>query len=68
MGRLEGVEQTPFVQQLLARATSFLRLVSRWEDSDPGDSERSSVVRRVLDLQIDLMKAGYESVEAPLDS
>jgi len=69
IGRLECAAQTPVVQQLTARAMGFRWVVARWETPSvcvPSEDERSWVLKRVLDLQIELMKAGYESPE--LDS
>lgn len=66
LGRLAGAAQTPVVQQLTARATCFRSTVAQWETAMPSDSERAWVLKRVLDLQIELMKAGYESPD--LDS
>jgi hypothetical protein len=63
MGRLTSAAQTPAVQQLAARANNYRRLVGGWDRSMPSEAERTMVVRNVLDMQIELMKAGFDSNE-----
>lgn len=59
--RLAEMPLTPRVRELRIRATAFEKRVSAWEKAPPSDEERTEVMRLVLELSVEVMKAAHEN-------
>jgi hypothetical protein len=63
LGRLSAAPQTPSIQQIAGKAFAFRRKIASWMEDPPSQDEVSAVLKQVLDMQIDLMRAGISADE-----
>lgn len=54
--RLQELEASPRVRELLAKALVFERSVRGWRTTPPTEPERAALTRSVLDLNVEVME------------
>lgn len=55
--RLAELPLTPATRELRIRATAFEKVVHHWDSAPPSEDERSSVMKAVLELNMEVMAA-----------
>ena len=58
MERLKDLETTPRVRELRTKAISYDRAVQAWAFRPPSEEQRATMVRLVLDLNMEVMALG----------
>jgi len=56
--RLSEMPATPRVRELRARALSYDLTVRGWDRRAPSEGDRASMLKNVLDLNVDVIAAG----------
>lgn len=63
--RLAELPRRPDVEQLRAQAGELERQVRAWDARPPDEETRVSLLRKVLDLNVAVIRAGGERPDAP---
>lgn len=58
LDRLDDLPQTPRLRELRSRARAYQRAVAAWGAHPPAQDQRESMLRTVLDLNVEVMAEG----------
>jgi hypothetical protein len=70
--RLAELPDSPITRELVARALEFEQIIASWAVVPPMEEERQEVLRRILDLNVDIIhfaaeKGRYAPTATPLE-
>ena len=59
--RLDEMQTTPVVRELRAKARGYERAVMAWKARPPTNDQRTTMLKLVLDLNVEVMQLGRNS-------